>query len=327
MKKLVFLLISIVCISYSANAFAPLDSIGTSSRHGLVFIIHEVSAGETLYRISKAYSVSVEEIQKENTNTESLAVGQKLFIPTGKKAGSTASVVTTKTHKVQKGEGLYGISKKYSVTVKDIQKWNNLTSTNVNLGQSLIVSSPISNKPASQTPTATTELTHTVQAGEGLYSISKKYGVSVEEIKTLNNMTSTALNANQVLIIKKGNSPKNAPVVKEITTPTATTPSINHPKQLNPTTPIAANNRIEEKGIIGFAALAEYNSKYSYGLHKTAPIGTVVKIVTNEGLIHWVRIMGVLDTNETSVLKVNKTVLDKIGAGETAFEATISYVQ
>lgn len=326
MKKLVFLLISIVCISYSANAFAPLDSIGTSSRHGLVFIIHEVSAGETLYRISKAYGVSVEEIQKENTNTESLAVGQKLFIPTGKKATPTSSVVTTKTHKVQKGEGLYGISKKYNVTVKDIQKWNNLTSTNVNLGQSLIVSSPVSNKPASQIPTATTELTHTVLAGEGLYSISKKYGVSVEEIKTLNGMTSTALNANQVLIIKKGNNPKNAPV-KETTTSTTTTPAINHPKQLNPTAPIAANNRIEEKGIIGFAALAEYNSKYSYGLHKTAPVGTVVKIVTNEGLIHWVRIMGGLDTNETSVLKVNKTVLDKIGAGQTSFEATISYVQ
>ena len=328
MKKYIFLLISIIYISNSANAFAPLDSTGTSTRHGLVFIVHEVTAGETLYRISKTYNVSVEDIQKENTNTEALAVGQKLFIPTGKKATSTSNIVTTKTHQVQKGEGLYSISKKYGVTVEDIQKWNNLTSTSVNLGQNLIVSAPLPNKPVTQTPTPTTELTHTVEAGEGLYSISKKYGVSIEEIKALNNMTSTALNANQVLIIKKGNSPKSAPLVKEtLTSTTTSSPTLNHPKKINPSTAITGNNRIEEKGVVGFASLAEYNSKYSYGLHKTAPVGTIVKIVTTEGLIHWVRIMGTIDANETSILKVNKTVLDKIGAGKTVFEATISYVQ
>jgi LysM repeat protein len=41
---------------------------------------------------------------------------------------------------VQPKESLYGISKKYGVTVDDIKKWNNLTSDNLHIGQQLIIS-------------------------------------------------------------------------------------------------------------------------------------------------------------------------------------------
>lgn len=306
---------------FITKAISPTDSIGTSNRHGKEYIIHQVEAGETLYKISKTYSSSVESIQKENTNTQSLAVGQKLFIPTGRKV----EVASVKTHSVQKGEGLYGISKKYNVTVDQIKKWNGMSSNNLSLGQKLIVSAPIANKPSTQTSTTVSEITHTVQKGDGLYSIAKKYNVSVEQIQKLNNLSSSSISLGQVLKINKNNAIKLAPR-KTNTKPQTTTTGVNHPQKLESSISLSSTSRQEEKGQVGFASLSEYNSKFSYGLHKTAPIGTVVKVVNEAGQVHWVRIMGQLDSNETSILKVNKTVLEKIGGGQTLFNATISYV-
>jgi membrane-bound lytic murein transglycosylase D len=51
-----------------------------------------------------------------------------------------SSRAKTITYTVQPKESLYGISKKYGVTVDDIKKWNNLTSDNLQIGQQLIIS-------------------------------------------------------------------------------------------------------------------------------------------------------------------------------------------
>lgn len=330
MKKTLFTLLSIACFS-TAFALAPTDSTGTIARHGFVYIIHTVTEGETLYKISKHYHVSVEEIQKENTNTHALAIGQELFIPTNRKANTpvTPTSGAAKTHTVAAGEGLYSISKAHHITVEDIVKWNNLTSNSINVGQTLLVSAPIANKPAAQLPVqATNNITHTVAAGEGLYSISKKYNVSIEEIKKLNNLTSDALNANQVLIIKEGKATATAPKsepIKTAATTTAAAQEIKHPTKLQPSNATGNASRKEEQGVIGFATLPDYNAKFSYGLHKTAPVGTVIKVTNSKGAVHWVRIMGKLDTTETAIMKVNKTVMEKLGEGATSFNGTISY--
>ena len=328
MKKTLFTLLSIACFS-TAFALAPTDSTGTTARHGFVYIIHNVTEGETLYKISKHYNVSVEDIQKENTNTHALSIGQELFIPTNKKASAqvTPTSSSAKTHTVAAGEGLYSISKEHHVTVEDIVKWNGLTSNAINVGQTLVVSAPVANKPAAQLPVQTSNnITHTVAAGEGLYSISKKYNVDIEEIKKLNNMTSDALSTDQVLIIKEGKTTAAAPKSEPIKTATATaTQEIKHPTKLQPTNATGNANRKEEQGAIGFATLPDYNAKFSYGLHKTAPVGTVIKVTNSKGAVHWVRIMGKLDASETAILKVNKTVMEKLGDGATSFNATISY--
>ncbi len=335
MKNIIIIAIAFVTSTFSFANF-PADSVGTTTKSGLVYTIHEITAGETFYALSKKYDLTVEELQKANPDATTLAVGQKILVPTKAqpaKAQTQATTQNTKTHTVVAGEGLFSISKKYGVTVDNIVTWNNLTSSAINVGQTLIVSAPVNNKPASQLPTSANATTHTVVAGEGLYSISKNYGVTVEEIKQWNNLSSNAIDVGQVLVVKKGDAAKSAPnkksTPKSAVTMNAKTPpstAVNHPKKIITPSTTTPHSRKEEAGVVSLTVLPQYNAKFSYGLHKTAPVGTIVK-VTNKttGKIHWVRIMGILDASETSLMKVNQTVLDKLGEGATSFEADISY--
>ena len=120
--------------------------------------IHEVQKGETLYSISKKYGVSVADVQSANGLSDNgIKVGQKIKIPDGKTSGAAPSVSsktsaattsapvavkptsnpasTTKaatssdeSYIVQKGETWFGISKKYGITVADLQKLNGVGS-------------------------------------------------------------------------------------------------------------------------------------------------------------------------------------------------------
>lgn len=110
-------------------------------------------------------------------------------------------------HTVKSGESLLAISKKYSVTVSEIQKWNNLKTTNIKPGQKLkIISNTIvdnSNSSSvssavhpsnSNTNTEKSYLYHIVKSGENLYAISNKYkGVDVNQIMQLNNLRKNSI--------------------------------------------------------------------------------------------------------------------------------------
>lgn len=102
--------------------------------------IHVVVSGETLYSISVKYKISIEDLKTNNhLKSEQLYVGQKLSIV--KSTTSISPEVEEKQikHTVVQGETLFAISRKYSVTVEDIKKWNKLQSNNLVLGQILII--------------------------------------------------------------------------------------------------------------------------------------------------------------------------------------------
>jgi len=105
------------------------------------------------------------------------------------------------THTVKQGETLFSISQQYNVEVSDLRKWNNLKGNELELGQKLIIK-----KSASQAPPSTSDsgsfLRHRVNHGETLFSIAKQNGVSVDQIKKWNNMTSNDIEVGQVLRIK-----------------------------------------------------------------------------------------------------------------------------
>lgn len=131
--------------------------------------------------------------------------------PAPKPKESTVTKVETQSegsgnaivHEVQPKEGLYSISKKYGVTIEQIKKWNNLTTDEIKIGQKLIVGyvgSPV--VPTPQVTGQTEENFHTVSAGETLFSIAKKYGMSVETLKSINNLTDNNIKPGQKLRIK-----------------------------------------------------------------------------------------------------------------------------
>lgn len=129
---------------------------------------HTVEKGDTLYSISKKYSVTLDQLRKANNLTESdvIKVGQKLTIP-GKddnKSSTTSSSTTTKTeyteYVVQKGDTLYGIAKKQGIKVQDLMTLNGLDNNSViKVGQKLKIST--SNSPIKSTTTTTTKTTTT----------------------------------------------------------------------------------------------------------------------------------------------------------------------
>lgn len=126
------------------------------------------------------------------------AIAKYKSIPYTQKSG------TLGTYTVQKGDSLYSISKKYGITVDKIKELNNLTSNLINIGQVLVLNEV----------SPSTSTTYVVQKGDSLYSISKKFDTTVDELKTLNNLTSNLININQVLkipslnkyIVQKGDS-------------------------------------------------------------------------------------------------------------------------
>ncbi|SMG28476.1 LysM domain-containing protein [Marivirga sericea] len=205
----------IITASINANA-TVVDSVGVKVIDGVKYIIHKLEPKETLYSLGKRYHVSVSEIQEVNPQEKDGykidQIGRELLIPY-KKEEYTMSEVSTpsakgKQHTVEAGETIYSISKQYDITQDEIMNWNDLQSTNLDIGQKLWVSrsgESIAMKkekdPAEKTDNKK-EIVHTVDMGETIYSISKQYGVTQSKIIELNNLKDNNIAVGQKLIVK-----------------------------------------------------------------------------------------------------------------------------
>lgn len=145
-------------------------------------IIHIVRPGESLYSISQMYDVSINDLKRYNGLTQNtIYVGQQIIIGTT----PTATIYT-----VKRGDTLYNIARRYNTTINQIKQENNLTSDVIYVGQNLKLSSGV-----------TKEITHTVQKGESLYALAKRYNTTVENIKRDNNLKSDIIYVGQTLNI------------------------------------------------------------------------------------------------------------------------------
>ena len=100
------------------------------------------------------------------------------------------------TYTVQRGDTLWSIAKKFNTNVNDLKKANNLVNNTLFIGQKLVV-------PDYYTANDT-NITYIVKRGDTLYSISTQYGVSVNDLKKANNLTSDVLSIGQEIKIPYG---------------------------------------------------------------------------------------------------------------------------
>lgn len=94
---------------------------------------------------------------------------------------------------VQKGDSLWSIANKYGLTVDKLKDMNNLSSNMLSVGQKLLIKDTSSSGDIG--------VYYTVVSGDTLYGIANKYGISVDELKKMNNLKSNNLTINQKLLV------------------------------------------------------------------------------------------------------------------------------
>lgn len=148
---------------------------------------YTVQKGDSLYKIAQKFNTTVNElVALNNLTSTALQIGDVLKIP--QEETSNGNLQNTYTVKV--GDSLYQIAQRYGTTVDELKRLNNLTSNTLSIGQQLIIPS-----------TSPSVNYYTVQRGDSLYSIAKKFGTTVDKLKAANNMSSNLISIGQELVI------------------------------------------------------------------------------------------------------------------------------
>ncbi|GAA4052482.1 PBP1 and LysM peptidoglycan-binding domain-containing protein [Flavobacterium chungnamense] len=179
---------AILLIPKSIEKEVKNDEVKTASAK-----IHEVQPKETLYSISKEYKVSIEELEEENPflKTDGLQPGQKLTIPSEFKFVIHKAKIRT-THEVVAGDTKYSISKKYGISVEELEKQNPEIKDNLPVGFKLKINSSEKAVTTADVVKPKTEayqgntLEYTVKSGETMYSLTKLLGLSEASLIGLN---------------------------------------------------------------------------------------------------------------------------------------------
>ncbi|WP_034057461.1 LysM peptidoglycan-binding domain-containing protein [Lacinutrix jangbogonensis] len=203
MKRIIYILSLLVLFSCaSANAQK--------------YNTHRVKTGETVETIAKKYKVSTSDIYKLNPDSrEKLKPNSVLIIP---KAGSldSTTIEEPKTekivertlkrftkHKTRRKETLFSISQKYNIEIEDIKKYNTfLYANNLKKGNKLkipVYKTVVTIKTVPEIKTENT--TYVVQPKEGKWRIAYKYGITVQELESLNPNLPDILQPGQTITI------------------------------------------------------------------------------------------------------------------------------
>lgn len=224
MKKLTYITISFLISIISTAQNYPIQNI-----NGVEYYVYTVETSEGLYRISKKFNVLQADIYKANPGiTEAIKAGQTLYIPVNKGNGSKSMQKSSYQkkiieHKVLAKQTLYSISKMYGVEQSDIVGMNpEIQGNTIKIGQTLKI--PISNMTKGEEqervinqindtqspPTSNTSnrnvkkkyVTYEVKnKKETLYSISKQFGVSINEIIEANPYAQDGIKKGDILQI------------------------------------------------------------------------------------------------------------------------------
>lgn len=329
----------------------PADSLGTETIEGKVFILHKVEEKETLYGISRRYGTSIESILEVNPSADAgLEIGQILKVPyTGQRARTyTRQTGPGGIHRVSEKETLFSISRLYGVSIDELKLWNRLTSSDLAVGQELLIKRiDTSAPPASDPPAPQPRMqkgVHEVKAGESMYSIARQYEVSLEEIRRWNHLEGNELKAGQLLFVTppvndgvtttaetvSGQETVSEPMPRfEETQPDETPTVATAPVVQTVTVPSGPPaDAVVQSGLAELIEGTEGNRKY-LALHRTAPAGTILKVrneMNNREV--FVRVIGKLpDTALTKqlIIKISRSAYDRLGAIDPRFRVEVTY--
>ena len=200
---------------------------------------HSVNQGDTLWSLARKFNVSVAELKEWNSLSSDLIITNASLIVSNpnnatnssdekrqqdvanqgnnsQTVGSTNnnSNQTSASHTINKGDTLWSIAQRNNVTVADLIKWNNLSSTVIHIDGQLIVSNPTSDNMQKETEagndsSSSKQPSYTINQGDTLWSIAQKNNVTVSQLQEWNNLSSYLIHANQQLVVNNPNGNQN----------------------------------------------------------------------------------------------------------------------
>lgn len=276
------------------------DSVGVEIVNNKEVVLHRLKPKETYYGISRQYGVVLDELINFNNN-KPLKIGEIVRVPTNRSAKSNSEVKTTNPA---------------TAAVEKIAEQNTPVVPQIELN------------PGEYT-------TYKVSKGETLYTVSKRFGVPVESIKLANGLSSDAIKEGQMLMVPKKEVALNIQETVVEESVVSASAVIDSTSTLNNTSTIALPKNkygireMNEKGLGVWIEDLSQNGGTMLALHKTAPVGTIVK-VTNPmtNLSTFVKVVGkFIDTAETqgAIIVISKSVADIIGILDRRFQVEIAY--
>ncbi|GGE95473.1 peptidoglycan endopeptidase [Flavobacterium limi] len=171
-----------------------LFSVSTFSQEN--YLKHTISKGDNLYNIAKKYGLKPKDIENANPDAPKiLKLNSILLIPNSNppqeiKSNQSATQTNPGLHEVLAKETLWGISKKYKVSVEDLKKVNpSLETEGLKIGQQIVIPSEgnlVVQRPAENTQSELVEVSREVKQKETKYAIAKEFGITVAELEKQN---------------------------------------------------------------------------------------------------------------------------------------------
>jgi len=279
---------------------------------------HKVKRGENLSTIAKKYKVTVAELKSWNSlSSDKVMIGQALKIITKQ---AVATKQTSSEPKVEeKGE-----------VKKEEPKVASQKAEEPKENKEVVF---VSTKSSTVTAKASGEwISHTVKSGESLFSLSKQYGSSIEELIQWNALSSNNLKVGQS--IKVGRAATDVavvPVVAEVKSQPIVTVAEPMQETTVPNTSVNTSGgftNTKESGLAEVIPGTEASKKYLV-LHRNAPVGSVIRVKNEENdLTIFARVVGVLpETGDNSkvLIKLSQAAFEQLKGVNTRFPVEILY--
>ncbi|MDB5148518.1 MAG: LysM peptidoglycan-binding protein [Mucilaginibacter sp.] len=333
--KILLLVTPLLTFSISVFANPLVDSIGVENLNGKKVIVHKLDPKDNYYSIGRRYNISPKAIIQFNNNAP-LKIGGIIKVPTELPFSGEAAAQPVTTAPTQPA--------KQVVTTPHAQQNKVVTQTPVQQNKPQVqppVSSPApvvqaavskQQQAAIDTVKKVSMLNvqqYKVSAGETLFSIAKRFNTSVDDIKALNKLSSDSLAPNQIINVRSGLPPEEVkqPVMQRDSTSVVAqtdTTGGDHGKANR----FGLYEKVE-KGVATWMDDAGLDPKKELVLHRTAPIGTIIKI-TNPMNNHttFAKVVGRFTDNEVNknvLIIMTKNTADALGALDKRFQVNISY--
>ncbi|RYU91963.1 LysM peptidoglycan-binding domain-containing protein [Mucilaginibacter terrigena] len=319
--KFKILLLSAILLGLTTTLFAsaPPDSVGVENLNGKKVILHKLDPKDNYYSLGRKYGVSPKVIQQFNNNA-ALQIGHIIKVPTERSivetVKSTPAVEPPVTQPQTKPAA--GAPVKTQPPAVVTQKQPVQTTEQ---------------KPAPTTPAATsTSQQYKVSAHETLYAIAKRFNTTVEALTLLNNLKSSNLSAGQVLLVPNG-EPVTPPPPTINSTPDTVKRDSTYvaPDSLDRHLPANRYGLFEknEKGVATWIDDTSLDPNKKLILHRTAPIGTVMRITNPmNNRTTFAKVVGRFTDSQSTrdaIIVMTKNVAEALGALDKRFQVNISY--